>query len=224
MSKVDEATAADMKSAAAEMDEAGTVAKMEQGRAKLAESKPTEAGAACQSASDDLKALFSRVSSCQGGMACSIQKRDREATLRAVDELLGVSAEQEKIVAAVETRERIPRSRIVELVAKQADLAEAMSAVATRLFTVSKESFVIDPATFRAIGVVQATMTRAASRDRRRRLDTGPEGGARRSRLGERACRDSPHVQPDEARRRRAEARSSSSCSSSSRCPSSSRP
>lgn len=164
MAKVDEATAADMRSAASEMEQAGTLAKMEQGRAKLAESKPTEAAADCQSASNDLKTLFTRVSSCQGGMACSIQKQDREATLRAVDELLGVSVEQEKVVEAVETRERIPRSRIVELVAKQADLAEAMSAIATRLFTVSKDSFVIDPSIYRAIGAVQATMMRAASK------------------------------------------------------------
>jgi hypothetical protein len=164
MGKVDEPTAAEMQSAASEMEQAGTVAKMEQGRAQLADSKPTEAAAACQSASNDLKALFTRVSSCQGGMASSIQQRDREATLRAVDELLGVSVEQEKVVEAVETRERIPRSRIVELVAKQADLVEAMAAVATRLFTVSKDSFVIDPALYRAIGGVQAYMTRAASK------------------------------------------------------------
>lgn len=164
MGLVDKATAAEMRSAEAEMEEAGTIEKMEQGRAKLAESKPTEAGAACESASNDLKSLFTRVSSCQGGMACSIKTRDREATLRAVDELLGVSAEQEKVVDAVETRDRIPRGRIVELVAKQADLAEAMSAVATRLFTVSKDSFVIDPTIYRMIGNVQATMMRAASK------------------------------------------------------------
>jgi len=164
MGKVDEATAAEMRSAESEMEEAGTTTKMERGRAKLAESKPGEAAESCQAAADDLKALFTRVSSCQGGMACSIQKQDREATLRAVDELLGVSAEQEKVVDAVETRDRIPRSQIVELVAKQADLAEALSSVASRLFTVSKDSFVINPTIYRAIGVVQATMMRAASK------------------------------------------------------------
>jgi hypothetical protein len=163
MAMVDEQTAAEMRAAAEEMQEAGTLAKMEQGRSKLAESKPSEAAEACQSASSDLKSLFTRTSACRGGAACSVQKRDREATLRAVDELLGVSAEQERILGAVETRERIPRPEIVELVAKQADLVASLEDVARRLFTVSKDSFVIDPVVYRMIGVVQATMTRAAA-------------------------------------------------------------
>jgi len=96
-------------------------------------------------------------------MSCSLQKRDRETTLRALDELLGVSAEQEEVVEAVAGRRRIPRARLVELVAKEADLVEAMSAIANRMFQVSKDSFVIDPAIYRAFGAVQAAMTRAAS-------------------------------------------------------------
>jgi len=164
MSKVDKATGSDMQSAAKEMDEAGTVGKMEQGRAKLAQSQPSDAAMACQSASNDLKSLFTKLSTCQGGAACSLQKRDREATLRAVDELLGVSAEQEKVVEVVEGRQRIPRSEIVELVAKEADLAEAMGGIADRLFTVSKDSYVVDPGVYRSVGVIQTVLTRAATR------------------------------------------------------------
>jgi hypothetical protein len=163
MAQVDERTAAEMQAAAEEMEVAGTLAKMEQGRSKLADAKPTEAAEACQSASNDLKTLFTRTSACRGGAACSVQKRDREATLRAVDEVLGVSAEQERILEAVDTRDRIPRSEIVELVAKQADLVASLEDVARRLFTVSKDSFVIDPVVYRMIGIVQATMTRAAT-------------------------------------------------------------
>lgn len=164
MEPLDRSTASDMRAAAEETRQAGTLEKMERGRAKLAESKPSEAAGACQSAANDLKTLFTRASACQGGAACSLRQRDREATLRAVDELLGVSAEQGKILKAVETRERIPRGALVELVAKQTDLAEALTATAQRLFTVSKESFVIDAGVHRRIGLAQAAMLRAASR------------------------------------------------------------
>jgi hypothetical protein len=136
---------------------------MEQARSKLSEGKPSEASEMCQSVSSDLLMLFTKLSSCQGGMSCNLQNRDRAATLRAIDELLGVSAEQEEVVKAVAGRRRIPRAELVGLVAKEADLVEAMSAIANRMFQVSKDSFVIDPAIYRSFGVVQMSMTRAAS-------------------------------------------------------------
>ena len=163
MAEVDPSAAREMAEAAAQMDASGVSEKMEQARQRLSDSKPSEASAMCKSAASDLLTLFTQLSSCQGGMSCSLQKRDRETTLRAVDELLGVSAEQEKIVAAVENRRRIPRSELVELVAKEADLVDAMSAIANRMFEVSKDSFVIDPGIYRAFGKVQMMMTRAAA-------------------------------------------------------------
>jgi hypothetical protein len=65
---------------------------------------------------------------------------------------------------SVEDRARIPRAELVELVAKETDLTEAMSGIAERLFTVSKDSFTIDPSIYRAFGLVQLFMTRAAAR------------------------------------------------------------
>jgi DNA repair exonuclease SbcCD ATPase subunit len=117
----------------------------------------------CQSAASDLLSLFTRISQCQGGMSCQIQNRDREATLRAINELLAVSAEQEEVVGTVEGRHRIPRAELVELVAKEADLAESMLAIANRMFEVSKDSYVIDPGVYRSFGHVQMMMTRAAA-------------------------------------------------------------
>jgi hypothetical protein len=163
MSKVDPSAASEMAQAAAEMEACQISQKMEQARSKLSESNPSEASQMCQSASSDLLTLFTRLSSCQGGMSCNLQNRDRAATLRAIDELLGVSAEQEEVVKAVADRRRIPRAELVQLVAKQADLIEAMSAIANRMFQVSKDSFVIDPGIYRAFGAVQTRMTRAAS-------------------------------------------------------------
>ncbi len=163
MSKVDPSAAREMAEAASEMEASKISEKMEQARSKLAESKASEASEMCQSAANDLLALFTKLSSCQGGMSCNLQKRDREATLRAIDELLGVSSEQEEILTAVEGRHRIPRPELVELVAKEADLVEAMSAIANRMFQVSKDSFVIDPGIYRSFGAVQMAMTRAAS-------------------------------------------------------------
>lgn len=163
MAEVDADAASEMEQAAAAMEACQTLGKMERASRQLSESKPSEASSSCQSAADDLLTLFQRLSSCQGGMACSLQSRDREATLRAIDELLGVSFEQEEVVDAVRGRRRIPRPELVELVAKEADLVEAMSNIAERMFQVSKESFVIDPAVYRAFGIVQAMMTRAAA-------------------------------------------------------------
>jgi len=163
MSEIDPAASREMAEAASEMDASKLSEKMEQARSKLAESNPSEASQMCESASSDLLTLFTNLSSCQGGMSCSLEKRDREATLRAIDELLGVSAEQEEIVAAVDGRRRIPRPELVELVAKEADIVDAMSAIANRMFQVSKDSFVIDPGIYRSFGAVQMAMTRAAS-------------------------------------------------------------
>ncbi len=178
MSKVDQQAADQMQSAAEEMDASEMLEKMEQARKSLAERKPAEAGPMCQSAASDLLTLFTQLSSCQGGMACSLQNRDRDATLRAIDELLGVSKEEEKIVGTVEDRRRIPRSEIVELVAKQADLAESLSAIADRMFMVSKDSFVIDPGVYRAFGIVEMFMGRAAAHI----ADGGTAAGEREAR------------------------------------------
>ncbi len=164
MSKVDREAAEEMRKALEEMDASELAEKMEKARQKLTEQKPGEAGPMCQSAASDLRALFTRLSTCSGGMACSIQQRDREATLRAIDELLGVSCEQEEIVTSVEERSRIPRDEIVELVAKEADLAESMSSIADRMFDTSKDSFTIDPSVYRAFGLVNMYMSRAAAR------------------------------------------------------------
>jgi len=163
MSKIDPSAAREMAEAAAEMEACKIAEKMEQARSKLSDGKPSDASEMCQSASSDLLSLFTKLSSCKGGMSCSLEKRDRAATLRAIDELLGVSAEQEEVVKAVAGRRRIPREKLVGLVAKEADLVEAMSAIANRMFQVSKDSFVIDPTLYRSFGVVQMAMTRAAS-------------------------------------------------------------
>lgn len=156
--------AGDVQEAASEMDTADTLEKMKGASEQLAEGQPAKAAPQCQSAAKDLFALFHRLSECQGGMACSMRAQSREAVLRAVDALLGVSGEQEEILVAVEGRRRIPRAELVELVAKQTDLTEALSGIVERMFKVSKESFVIDPGVYRAFGVVELAMTRAATR------------------------------------------------------------
>jgi len=164
MEEIDPDAARDMKQAATEMEEAGTVGKMQHAQKSLTEQQPSEAAASCEDAASDLKSLFTRLSSCQGGMSCSLQKRDRAAVLRAIEELLAVSDEQEKILLAVENRRRIPRDELVALVAKQVDLAESLAGVAERLFRVSDDSFVVDMRTYQELGVVQTVMTRAAGR------------------------------------------------------------
>ncbi len=163
MSKVDKETADQMRQAASEMQACDVANKMNKAREKLEQEQSSEAAAMCQSAANDLLTLFTRLGSSCSGMACKVQNRDREATLRAIDELLGVSTEQEEIVQAVTDRSRIPREEIVELVAKEADLAGAMSSIAERMFMVSKDSFVIDPTVYRAFGLVEMFMTRAAA-------------------------------------------------------------
>jgi len=162
MRKVDQNAADQMSDAASEADQAEMLEKMQQAASNFADRKPQEATSGCQGAASDLLTLFSRLSSCQGGMSCSITARDREATLRAIDELLGVSGEQEEIVDAVEDRARIPRAEIVELVAKETDLVESMSGIADRMFHVSKDSYVVDPSIYRAFGIAQMLMGRAA--------------------------------------------------------------
>ncbi|MFH1502265.1 MAG: DUF4175 family protein [Candidatus Eisenbacteria bacterium] len=164
MQAVDQEAAADMQKALDEMERSGTIDKMEKAGLDLAGGKPSEAKSQCESAANDLLALFTKLSSCQGGMSCSLNQRDRETTMRAIDELLGVSAEQEEIVTSVEGRERIARSEIVDLVRKETDLIEAMSAIAERTFEKSKDSFTIDPKLLRQIGAVQAMMSNAAVR------------------------------------------------------------
>ena len=164
MKAVDESAASQMREAAERLDRSETLATMEEARANLAGGKPGEAQAQCESASSDLLALFTSLSSCQSGAACSVQMRDRETTLRMIDELLGVSREQEKIVRTVEGRSRIPRATLEELVAKEADLIAAMSSIAERTFERTKDSFVVDPTLLRAFGAVQAVMSRAAAR------------------------------------------------------------
>lgn len=163
MKKIDPAAAEEMRAAAAEANLKEMLEKMQQASSNFADRKPSEATGSCQGAANDLLTLFSRLSSCQGGMSCSLVQRDREATLRAVDELLGVSGEQEEIVDAVEDRARIPRAEIVELVAKETDLVESMSSIADRMFQVSKDSYVVDPSIYRAFGIAQMMMARAAA-------------------------------------------------------------
>lgn len=163
MRDVDPSAAEDMAEALAASESCEISEKMQQAQSKFAESKPSEASQMCQSASNDLLSLFTRLSECQGGMSCQIQSRDRETTLRAIDELLTVSAEQEEVVSAVQNRHRIPRAELVELVAKEADLAESMTAIADRMFQVTKDSYVIDPGIYRAFGHVQMMMGRAAA-------------------------------------------------------------
>jgi hypothetical protein len=175
MENVDSETSEEMREATEALDSAETLSKMEQARKKLSESKPKEAGAQCQSAASDLKSLFTRLSSCSGGAACSLQQRDREATLRAIDELLGVSEEQEDILSSVTGRRRIPRSELVELVAKETDLAASMSKIADRMFRLTNDSFAIDPGIYRAFGIVEMHLMRAASRI----ADGGTEAGRR---------------------------------------------
>jgi len=164
MQEIDPDAAREIEQAASDMEKAGTVGKMQQAKQSLTDRRPSEAAASCEDAASDLKSLFTRLSSCQGGMACSLQRRDSAAVLRAVEELLAVSDDQEEIVLAVEGRRRIPRDELVSLVAKQADLAESLEGVAERLFRVSDDSFVIDMKTYQKIGVVQAAMTRAVAR------------------------------------------------------------
>jgi hypothetical protein len=164
MQPVDQDAANEMRQALEEMKQSGTIDKMKQAALDLTDAKPSEAKSQCESASSDLLALFTKLSSCQGGMSCSLNQRDRETTMRAIDELLGVSAEQEEVVSSVEGRDRIPRARIVELVRKETDLIEAMSAIAERTFEQSKDSFVIDPKLLRQIGVVQSMMSNAAAK------------------------------------------------------------
>ncbi len=175
MEKVDPETAAEMREAASELDKAETLEKMQEAAEKLAGMKPQEASSQCQSAASDLKALFTKLSSCQGGMSCSIQQRDRETVLRAIGELLGVSQEQEEILSAVEERQRVPRGELVELVAKQTDLAESVSFVAERMFRVSKDSFRIDAGLYRIFGIIEMAMGRSSAA-----LADGPISGARK--------------------------------------------
>lgn len=178
MRAVDETAADAMREAASEMDRSGTLDKMEGARANLAGGKPQAAQSQCESAASDLLALFTSLSDCQSGAACSTQLRDRETTLRMIDELLAVSGEQEEILRAVEGRSRIPRATIEELAAKEADLIAAMSAIAERSFETSKDSFVIDPELLRTFGVVQSAMSRAA----RRIAEGGSSAGHREAR------------------------------------------
>jgi hypothetical protein len=175
MEKVDPETAAKMREAAAELDKADTIEKMQEAAEKLAGMKPAEASSQCESAASDLKALFTKLSSCQGGMSCSIQQRDRATVLRAIGELLGVSQEQEEILSAVEERQRIPRGELIEIVAKQTDLAESVSFVAERMFRVSKDSFQIDAGLYRIFGIIEMSMARSAAA-----LADGPISGARK--------------------------------------------
>jgi len=179
MRNVDRPAAREMEGAAAAMDREGTLEKMSDAKSFLEAGEPTKAEASCRSAANDLLALFSSLSSCRGGMSCRLNQRDRETTLRAIDELLSVSGEQEEIVAAVEGRRRIPRGEIVELVAKETDLVDAMTAIAERMFQVSGDSFVIDPAVYRSFGIVQASMTRAAAKI----ADGGTSAGYKEARL-----------------------------------------
>jgi len=164
MGEVDPEAAAEMQQALDQLEQADTAQKMEQAAQMLAELKPQEASAQCESASNDLKSLFTRLSQCQGSMACSIQQRDREATLRAIDELLGISSEQESILDVVSERPRLPRIELVELVARQTDLAEALGHVGERMFRVSNDSFQIDAATYRRLALIRLTMLQAAGR------------------------------------------------------------
>ena len=98
--------------------------------------------------------------------------------MRLIDELLGVSAEQEDVVSSVERRDRIPRREIVELVQKETDLIEAMSAIAERTFEQSKDSFTIDTRLLRQIAVVQSMMSNAAAKI----ADGGTSAGQREAR------------------------------------------
>ncbi len=164
MQEVDPGAAADMQEALDQLKQADTAQKMQDAAQKLGEMKPQEASAQCESASSDLKSLFSRLSNCKGSMACSLKDRDREATLRAIGELLAVSVAQEEILDVVSERPGLPREELVRLVAKQTDLAESLSYIAERLFRVSNDSFEIDPATYRRISIVRADMLRAAQR------------------------------------------------------------
>jgi hypothetical protein len=175
MEQVDRETSEEMREAAETMDEAGTLDTMQQAQQSLSQAEPSEAAAQCQSASNDLKSLFTRLTSCQGGASCSLQQRDREATLRAIDELLGVSGEQEEILTTVTGRRRIPRDEIVELVAKETDLASSMSKIADRMFQKTNDSFAIDPGLYRAFGIVEMYMMRAASKI----ADGGTQAGRR---------------------------------------------
>jgi hypothetical protein len=178
MQNVDEDAAARMQEALDEMESAGTIEKMEEAGLNLAGNKPSEAQSQCQSAASDLLALFTSLSTCQGNMSCSLAQRDRETTMRLIDELLGVSAEQEEIVSSVERRDRIPRREIVELVQKETDLIEAMSAIAERTFEQSKDSFTIDTRLLRQIAVVQSMMSNAAAKI----ADGGTSAGQREAR------------------------------------------
>jgi len=163
MLQADSKAAASMKEAAAAMDEAGTVGKMEEAREAL-ESGETEAGASmCESAADDLATLFTSLSSCKSNAASSLTRRSSEATMRAVNELLGVSDEQEELFAAVRGRETVPRDEAGELVAKQADLLEAMSTIAGRMFEETKGSFAVNPVIYRGFASAQADMGAAAA-------------------------------------------------------------
>jgi methyl-accepting chemotaxis protein len=175
MEDVDRETADAMREAASEFDNAETLEKMQEAARKLAALKPQEASSQCQSAASDLKALFTNLSSCQGGMSCSIQRRDRETVLRAIGELLGVSQEQEEILSAIEDRERLPRSEVIELVAKQTDLAESVSFVAERMFRVSKDSFQIDAGLYRIFGIIEMVMAGSSAA-----LADGPMSAARK--------------------------------------------
>ncbi len=162
MQEVDPEAAAEMQQALEQLNQADTAQKMQDAAQMLAELKPQEASAQCESASNDLKSLFTKLSECKGSMACSLQERDREATLRAIEELLAVSVEQEKILDIVADHPRIPRADVIRLVAKQTDLAESLAHVAERLFRVSNDSFQIDATVYRRIAIVRGDMLTAA--------------------------------------------------------------
>ncbi len=178
MEQVDESAAQEMRDALKEMEDSGTIEKMNKASVDLSGQDAASAQSQCQSASNDLLALFTRMSSCQGSMSCSVNQRDRETTMRAIDELLAVSTEQEGIVSAVEDRSRVPRAEIVELVKKQTDLIEAMSAMADRTFQKSKDSFVIDPKLLRQVSAIQSMMSNAAGKI----ADGGTSAGYREAR------------------------------------------
>ncbi len=164
MEEVDSEAASDMQAALDELEQAATPEKMRDAARMLSELKPQDASSQCESAASDLKSLFTRLSECQGSMACALQQRDREATLRAIEELLAISTEQEGILTVLDERPGLAREELVRLVAKQTDLAESLTHVAERLFRVSDDSFEIDATIYRRLAIVRGDMLEAADR------------------------------------------------------------
>lgn len=161
MSEVDPDAAQEMREAAEQLESSSTAESMKKAAENLAAAKPGEAAPQCESASNDLKSLFTQLSECQGNMSCKLTGRSREATLRAIDDLIGVSTEQEKVVASIGPR--MARPLLVELVAKEVDLHQALSDIADRLFRVSKDTYEIDPAVFRGVGIIQLHLAGAGT-------------------------------------------------------------